>query len=316
MTITYRNGVSIGEIVVYVPALCIAIFLAIKHGFGRSSGWYFLVVFSLARIIGAGMQLATINDPRNVSLYIGSAILTNVGFSPLELATLGLLSRLIESINKTHKTIVSSGVMKVIELIILVGLILGIVGGINAGNAYTSTGTYVPNSLNKAGTALLIVSYVLTVIATIAVSLSASHAEPGEHRLLFAIAFALPLLLVRLVYSIFSTFAHNKNFNLITGNTTILLCVALLEELAVTICYEAVGLTLKKLPKKSHGVQQVGSVDSSDASAPMMQEKKENLALKIAKKTIIGRIVMAFVPSDDHKVRDVEMQSQGFEQRR
>jgi hypothetical protein len=50
MTIDYRNGVGIGEIIVYVPCLFVAIYLAIKHGLGRSSGWYFLIVFSLARI--------------------------------------------------------------------------------------------------------------------------------------------------------------------------------------------------------------------------------------------------------------------------
>jgi hypothetical protein len=39
MTITYRNGVSIAEIAVYVPCLAIAILLCVRHGFARSSGW-------------------------------------------------------------------------------------------------------------------------------------------------------------------------------------------------------------------------------------------------------------------------------------
>jgi hypothetical protein len=40
MTLTYRNGVSIAEIIVYVPILAIAILLSIRHGFSRSAGWW------------------------------------------------------------------------------------------------------------------------------------------------------------------------------------------------------------------------------------------------------------------------------------
>jgi hypothetical protein len=45
-----------------------------------------------------------------------------------------------------------------------------------------------------------------------------------------AVVLAIPFLLVRLVYSIFSTFTHNKSFNLLSGSVTILLCTALIEE--------------------------------------------------------------------------------------
>jgi hypothetical protein len=81
--VDYREGVAIGELVCYVPALSIAILLAVRHGFGRSSGWFFLIMLSLARIIGAAMQIAIASNPTSISLYTGSAILTNTGFSPV-----------------------------------------------------------------------------------------------------------------------------------------------------------------------------------------------------------------------------------------
>lgn len=157
MTITYRNGVSIAEICVYVPALAVAVFLSIKHGFARSSGWFFLIVFCVARLIGPAMQLAEIGSPDDAALYEGSAILNNVGFSPLTLAALGLLSRLLDSINKTHNTLVKPGMLRLIELLVVVGLVLGIVGGVDAASAYETTLKYTPGSLNKAGTSLMIV---------------------------------------------------------------------------------------------------------------------------------------------------------------
>jgi hypothetical protein len=76
------------------------------------------------------MQLATIKSPTNASLYEGSAILNNIGLSPLTLAALGLLSRLLDSINKSKHAFVQQWWLRMIELIVLVGLILGIVGGV------------------------------------------------------------------------------------------------------------------------------------------------------------------------------------------
>jgi hypothetical protein len=306
--VDYREGVAIGEIVCYVPAFAIAIFLAVKHGFGRSAGWFFLITLSLIRIIGAAMQIAIASNPDSISLYTGSAILTNTGFSPLMLATLGLLSRLLDSINRTKKTLINTNMLKLIELLILVGLILGIVGGTEAGDNFSKTHTFVPSTLNKAGTSLLVVSFALTVLITVIVSFDSPHAEEGEHRLFFAVVASIPFMIVRLVYSCLSTFTHNKAFSLTTGNETILLCVALLEELVVVIIYEGVGLTLRKLPKAQASMP----VSSRDSSEPMQggQPKKENTALKIFKYTIIGRIVFAFIPDKKSKDRDVEMQRQ------
>ncbi len=252
MTITYRNGVSIAEVAVYIPALAIAIFLAVKHGFGRNSGWYFLIIVALARIIGACLQLATISQPTNIGLYTGSAILNNIGFSPLELACLGFLSRFLDSINKRHATLLRPRMLRLIQIVILVGLILGIIGGIDASDNFQNTGTYQPGSKNEIGTSLLIVSYVAIIISTILISFSLSHAEQGEKRLFVAVVFALPFLLVRLVYSIFSTFTHNRNFNLLTGNVTVLLCVALIPEFICVAMFEFMGLTLRKAVKVEH----------------------------------------------------------------
>jgi len=316
MTLDYRNGISIAEIIVYVPCLAIAMFLAINHGFGRNSGWLFLITFALARIIGPCLQLATISSPRNVSLYIGSAILNNIGFAPLILVAIGLLSRLLDSIHKTHNTLINTKVLKFVETIITVALILGIVGGINAGNAYQTTGKFQPGTLNKAGTALLIVSWVLVVIATAVTLIHTTHAEKGEKRLLVAIALSLPFLLIRLIYSSFSTFSTNKQFNLIVGSPTVLLCVALIEELVVVLIFESVGLTLSKVVKEEQleGARIIPSSDSADYPPRQQQQQQQktggagNTALNIAKKTIIGRIVMKIVGGEQDQ--DVEMQHQ------
>lgn len=91
--ITYSDGVAIAEVVYYAPALPLALYVAYKHGFSRSSGWIFLTVFCIIRIVGAGAQLATIGNPSNDTPYTIALICTVLGLSPLLLSTLGLLSR-------------------------------------------------------------------------------------------------------------------------------------------------------------------------------------------------------------------------------
>jgi hypothetical protein len=91
--IDYRHGISILEVIVYIPTFFLALWMAFHHGFKKSSGWYFFFVFSLARIIGAACYLATINAPSSVNLYITWAVCTSLGISPLILACIGLLSR-------------------------------------------------------------------------------------------------------------------------------------------------------------------------------------------------------------------------------
>lgn len=89
MAVDYRSGVSILILIFYLPALAIAILLTIRHGFGKSAGWRFMIIFTLARILSACFQLATINQPKNVSLYVGYSVLIGIAVSPLELVAFG-----------------------------------------------------------------------------------------------------------------------------------------------------------------------------------------------------------------------------------
>lgn len=132
------------------------------------------------------------------------------------------------------------------QLVVIIGLILGIVGGVDASSTLAATGVYQVQSISKVSVGLFIGSFVIFVIITIATSFVISRARPGEKRILAAVGFSLPFLLVRLIYSAISVFAGTPSFNSVTGNVTILLCMALIEELIIVITYEACGLTLQK----------------------------------------------------------------------
>ncbi|KAH9906470.1 hypothetical protein F4778DRAFT_726208 [Xylariomycetidae sp. FL2044] len=257
MALTEQNNISIAEIVIYTPALLIGIWLSVRHGFGRNAGWLYLIIFSLARIIGPAMELATINDPRNLSLYIGAATLRNVAVSPLILINVGLLSRALESIRKsTNTTQLNAHYLRLIQLVVLVGLILGSIGGSNSGHAYADTGAWTVNKLSTAAIGLMLAGFILTVIATALVATQVSQAEPGEKRLVLAVGLSLPFLLVRIAYSAEATFGSNPDFNLLTGNPNVQLGMAVIMEMIIVAIVEGVGLTLQKRPKavqSAHG---------------------------------------------------------------
>ena len=83
MKVDYRHGISILELIAFVPSLVMAGLLAWRHGFGRTAGWYFFIIFSLLRIVGNSCYLATLNYPGNESLYAAWAVCSSIGMSPL-----------------------------------------------------------------------------------------------------------------------------------------------------------------------------------------------------------------------------------------
>lgn len=113
MGLDTRGYISIGEAIIYVPVFCLALFLALRHGFKRESGWIYLVIFAvskcyllefivalqslsiiwfLVRAVGSGMYVAAeLIKPENQTIFTTAVIMESIGLSPLLLATLGFL---------------------------------------------------------------------------------------------------------------------------------------------------------------------------------------------------------------------------------
>ncbi|KAI0449522.1 hypothetical protein F5B21DRAFT_45713 [Xylaria acuta] len=249
MGLTTHNIISIVQILFFVPSLAIATLLCVRHGFGRNAGWLLLVVFSLARLIGAALQLATITQPQNGSLLIGVVTLQGVGLSNFIVMLLAMLNRALESIEKARSTVISPRILRLVQLLVLVSLILGAVGGPSSGTSYAKTGVYQVSTLSQAGAALTIAGFVLLVFATAVIGLNASHAEPGEKRIVLAVALSLPFLFVRVLYSAIGTFQPNSPFSLLRGSIYVFLGTAVIEEIIIVLIIESMGLTLQVRPK-------------------------------------------------------------------
>lgn len=249
MELSEFNYISIVQILVYIPIFAASIILCLRHGWGSEAGWLLVVIFSISRVVGASLQLATIAQPHNIGLLFGAVTLQGVGVSDLIILLLSLIKRALVGIERARSTIIQPRVLSYTQLFVLVGVILTAVGGSNAGTHYAKTGEYEVSSLSEAGLALTLAGYALTLATTVVVGMNISHAEPGEKRLVLAVALSLPFLLVRLIYSAGDIFGHNPTFRLTTGSITIFLGLAVIEEIAIAVIVVIIGLTLQIRPK-------------------------------------------------------------------
>jgi hypothetical protein len=260
-TLTLLNKISIAQLVIYTPSLIIAIILSIRHGYTRSSGWIYLTIFSLARILGAALQLATIAHPTDIGLLVGATTLQSIGLSPLILCMLGLLSRVLDSIRRSKDTLITPKHIRLVQVLVIVGLILGVVGGSMMGDVITaaiengSTDYDVPVE-TKAGLGLMIAGFGILVVASAMSCLQIRAAEEGEKRLLLAIGLAMPFVLVRLVFAGMATFGDDRDFRGFLGTARYpdyLLGMAVVMEMAAVGVLEGIGLTLRKVGRMVEG---------------------------------------------------------------
>lgn len=254
MALTSWNTLSIVELIVYTPALLVGIFLWVRHGHVRDSTWPYLIGFAIISLAGASLQLGTIGAQSSTALGLQTAVarLFYIRLSPLLLAPLGLLRRINYSINKTHRTRITPLHLRLIRIPVLAALVLVIVGVCISAADLVETGVYTVQATTEVGVVLFVAVFAITVLIAGILIRNHSHVEVGERRLLIAVAASLPLILVRLIYTILVTFSSVKEFSIIDGSVVAMACATNMEEIVVVIIYEAVGLTLRRVPKEVH----------------------------------------------------------------
>ncbi|KAG8668748.1 hypothetical protein FPOAC2_08052 [Fusarium poae] len=239
-----HDDIAIAEIVVYTFILFGALFLCKTHGFARNAGWFYIIILSLARLIGSSMLLATINDPNNTNLYIGWIVLNGLGLGPLVLILLGLLDRLFNTIKSQGGTGINALYQRAVHLLMLAAVILISVGG--ASSSYTLDGaspTIKYSTESKIGVSLMIVVLVLVIGQFLLALRSQSYIVDGERRILIAVGASLPFAIVRLAYTCTLILGGHKQ------DVWIYLGAGVIMEIIVAIICEAVGFTLHKVPK-------------------------------------------------------------------
>jgi hypothetical protein len=93
----HYGKLSIAIVVYYTLALPIAVYICIRHGFGRQAGWFYLLSLALIRIVGGALRIAS-EEHYSQGTLIASETLSSIGLAPLLLALLGMIKRVYVSI--------------------------------------------------------------------------------------------------------------------------------------------------------------------------------------------------------------------------
>jgi hypothetical protein len=123
----------------------------------------------------------------------------------------------------------------------LIALILAISGGTDQASSDLSdhaTG----KTETRAAICLFLVIYIATCLLWVITVRDLHKMERSQKRIFFCVFLALPLIAVRLLYSLISDFGHNPRFSLIDGDIKIQIVMATIEEFLVVCLYTILGL--------------------------------------------------------------------------
>lgn len=89
---------------------------------------------------------------------------------------------------------------------------------------------------------MFLLIYIATCILWVITVHDLGKMETSQKRIFICVFLALPLIAVRLLYSLISDFGNNPKFSLIDGDITIQIVMATIEEFAVVFMYTVLGL--------------------------------------------------------------------------
>ena len=195
------------DLVFFVPALGASAYVLYQHGARKQLGWRFLLLICLFRVIGAITSLISVHHPSK-GLTITYDVTNNFGLSAVISTALALLDRVNTGMDGHG---VHPKIFSVLHLPSLVGLILSILGSVNAFSSNTSSVSTGRTEL-KAAICLFLVVFISDVLIAARSFFKITHVQSGERRLLVAVLTALPFMTVRMVYSLLCAFANNHKW--------------------------------------------------------------------------------------------------------
>ena len=142
--------------------------------------------------------------------------------------------------------------MRILQLLNLLALVLSIVGGTRLDSSDESKQSE-GKKLAQAGIVIFMIIFALVAVLALLTLNSLSAVPSGEKRILFGVLLALPFIFVRILYSVLADFIDNSTFTLINGNSTVRLCMSIIEEMIVATLYIATGWTADSVRDNNSG---------------------------------------------------------------
>ncbi|OQE17879.1 hypothetical protein PENSTE_c019G08443 [Penicillium steckii] len=229
---TYRDGIAAVQIVTFsVPFI-----FALYFRWTRRIGWFCIGVFTLLRIIGASCKLATINHDTQ-GLWAALFVCESLGM----ILIIFLLLEFLERINKVIN-IVGKWIFWAPSIITWIDIGISIGGWVSVMHVEHPL---LPTAWSQASMGLLAVIYVYLVGVFVIFWTRRDKYFQEEKWALHAVTVCLPLLAIRLAYSLVFIISSNMTFNAIKGNPTAYLVMTMLPEVAIIyVCPDVILFVL------------------------------------------------------------------------
>lgn len=240
-----HGDLAAAQVAFFAPALLLSAFIVLRHGLSRKLGWFYLVLLSILRLVGAACTIyMEVKNDYSPGLLTTAAITSAVGTAPLLLALMGFLERINEGME--HKGF-SLMIFRPIHLTSLAALIIAIIGGINESDSSASdqkTG----KELMEAASILFLAIYLGLAGIALRTVCNVRWVLPNEKKLLQACVIALPFLLVRTAYSVCAGFSSpGSTFYFRDVNVYVQAFMQFLMEAIVVCIFIFAGLMTPKM---------------------------------------------------------------------
>lgn len=147
-----------------------------------------------------------------------------------------------DSIKHAWSFFIQTFFVRIVGLVALVALILAIVGATSVSNpALIESDTEV-----RVAIVLFLLCYVMILAMALFAVVCTKQLLDEERTLLRVVVLALPLLFVKILYSLLVAFSGLAEFNFVTGSKTIDLCMSVLEEMGIVLLYLYAGLKVQR----------------------------------------------------------------------
>ncbi|KAK9244166.1 hypothetical protein V1506DRAFT_561377 [Lipomyces tetrasporus] len=254
--------IAIAELAVYPIALVISVFNCWRHRSNRRTGWIYLSIFCICRIVASALVIAAekSSDP-STGVIVAEMIVSNIALTPLLLAALGFLTTSAQlTLGETMPKILTK-LLHISRLVLTAAIVLGIVGGVDlANNGASQTG----HTLSRVSVILITVVFVFLTFLSLYFQVFA-RTQSHSRTLVLGVMVSLPFLLVRIVYSLLYSFSSStaNKFSTLTGDWKIYLGMDVVMEFVVLAVLTATGLVLQMYGRRET-ILHVGSLSAYD----------------------------------------------------
>ncbi|KAE8150738.1 hypothetical protein BDV25DRAFT_129351 [Aspergillus avenaceus] len=251
----YRDGIAVAQIVCFSAAILTAYYFR----WTRRIGWFCIGVLALFRLVGAGCMLGTINKDSD-GLWAGVFVCESLGV----LLIIFLLLEMLERINKIVP-VARRFVFIVPQVITWIDIGISIGGFVAV--KQKEHNQLLPTAYSRAGIAILFCIYLWMVGTFLFFWLRRADYPEVERRTVNCVGICVPILAIRIVYSLIFIITADMTWNAVKGDSTAYLIMTMLPEVAIVAITSA---TIQRIPplarvKEAEAYQRAGDRGSRES---------------------------------------------------